>query len=252
MLKRLIATLVLTLSAALAVPTELKVNLMVGQEPLKFGNTYQTPTGFSYQIDLLKFYISEVALVRADGTEVKVDGLALADFKKDGPTQGVSIMKLDLPAGEYSGLRFNIGVPRELNHQDASLQKAPLGVDSGMYWAWNPGYIFYRLEGRVMLPQGEQKWVVHMGTDAFRLTARLQDLQTRKIKYMVGASGGSIGFNLDVAAAFNAGPGGVYLDWNKAEIRQLHGLSPVTRPMMAIAYYNMTNAFGDSMMGHGH
>lgn len=233
----------LCLTGALAAPLELKINLRVGDQPLQFGKTYQTPQGQPYQIELLKMYISEVALVRPDGREVGADGLVLAEFKRGTPTQGVSVMKLDVPAGQYRGIRFNVGVPRELNHLDAGTQQMPLGVNSGMYWAWNPGYIFYRLEGVVLLPEGKQKWVIHMGTDAFRIPVRLQDLQTRRVQINVPPNGGSITLNLDVAKAFQPGPGGAFVDWRKQSLRQLHGLSPETSFLMSVVYFNMQTAF---------
>ena len=182
----------IVLTGALAAPVELKINLRIGDQALQLGQIYQTPQGQRYRIDLLKFYISEVALVRPDGREVRAEGLVLAEFKGDAPTQGVSVMKMDVPAGQYRGIRFNVGVPRELNHLDAGTQQLPLGVNSGMYWAWNPGYIFYRLEGTAFLPEGNQKWVIHMGTDAYRIPVRLQDLQTRRVQIKILTSGGVI------------------------------------------------------------
>ncbi|MDX2006262.1 MAG: MbnP family protein [Meiothermus sp.] len=243
MKKLLFALATLTLGAVFAAPLELKINLRIGDQPLQFGQTYKTPTGLDYQIDLLRFYISDLALVRADGSEVKVEGITLVDFKRDQPTQGVSVLKANVPAGEYRGIRFNVGVPRELNHLDATNQAMPLGVNSGMFWAWNPGYIFYRLEGRALLPGGAQRWVVHMGTDAFRLPVRIQDLQTRNVRINVADAGGTVTLNLNVAAAFQPGPAGAFVDWSKPELRQLHGLSPQTRPIMSVAYFNMTTAF---------
>ncbi|GIW35265.1 MbnP family protein [Meiothermus sp.] len=235
--------LTLGLAGALAAPVELKINLRVGDQPLQFGQTYQTPQGQRYQIELLRFYISEVALVRPDGREVRADGLVLAEFKREAPTQGVSVIKMDVPAGQYRGIRFNVGVPRELNHLDAGTQQMPLGVNSGMYWAWNPGYIFYRLEGVALLPEGKQKWIIHMGTDAFRIPVRLQDLQTRRVQINIPPAGGSITLNLDVARAFQPGPGGAFVDWRKQSLRQLHGLSPETSLLMSVVYFNMQTAF---------
>jgi hypothetical protein len=172
-----------------------------------------------------------------------VDGLVLADFKRDAPTQGVSVMRMEVPPGEYRGIRFNVGVPRELNHLDATTQQMPLGINSGMFWAWNPGYIFYRLEGTALLPDGNQGWVIHMGTDSFRLPVRIHDLQTRRVRIHIPPSGGTITLNLDLAAAFQPGPGGAFLDWSRPELRQLHGLSPQTRLIMSVVYFNMSNAF---------
>jgi hypothetical protein len=233
----------IVLTGALAAPVELKINLRIGDQALQLGQIYQTPQGQRYRIDLLKFYISEVALVRPDGREVRAEGLVLAEFKGDAPTQGVSVMKMDVPAGQYRGIRFNVGVPRELNHLDAGTQQLPLGVNSGMYWAWNPGYIFYRLEGTAFLPEGNQKWVIHMGTDAYRIPVRLQDLQPRRVQINILPSGGVITLNLDVAKAFQPGPGGAFVDWRKPPLRQLHGLSPETALLMSVVYFHMQSAF---------
>lgn len=243
MTKSWLAYLVLLMMGALAAPVELKVSLRVGDQPLQWNQIYQTSQGQRYQIDLLKFYISELALVRPDGREVRVNELVLAEFKRGTPTQGVSVMKINVPAGQYRGLRFNVGVPRELNHLDAGTQQLPLGVNSGMYWAWNPGYIFYRLEGTALLPEGNQKWVIRMGTDAFRIPVRLHDLQTRRVQIHIPPGGGTISLNLDLARAFQPGPGGVFVDWRKQSLRQLHGLSPETSLLMSVVYFNMQSAF---------
>lgn len=241
-MQKLIA-LTLAMGLALAAPVELKVSLKVGDKPMFYHEVYQTPQGQKYQIDLLKFFISDVALVKADGSEVKIPGLVLANFEKGTPPQDITVMKFDAPAGKYVGIRFDVGVPREQNYLDASLQKAPLGVESGMYWAWNPGYIFYRLEGRALLDSGEKKWVVHMGFENFRLPVRLHDLQSNKIQIEVPEAGGAIRLDLNIAAAFQPGPGGVFLDWSKPDLLQMHGMSPQTRPIMSVINFNMTNAF---------
>ena len=72
------------LSSSLAAPIELKVNLRVGNAPLELGKIYKTAGGIDYQVDLLKFYVSNVALVKADGSLVSVPGLSLAEFKGTG------------------------------------------------------------------------------------------------------------------------------------------------------------------------
>ncbi|RDI95475.1 hypothetical protein DV704_06215 [Meiothermus sp. QL-1] len=231
------------LAGGLAAPVELRLSLRVGDQAFAWGRTYQTPQGQRYRIDLLKFYLSDLALVRPDGREVRVEGLVLAEFKPSAPTQGVPLMRFEAPPGEYRGLRFDVGVPRELNHQDAATQAWPLGINSGMYWAWNPGYIFYRLEGTAFLPEGSRKWVIHMGTDAFRLPVRLHDLQMRRVRLEIPPRGAVLVLNLDLGRAFWPGPGGVFLDWREPALRQLHGLSPQTRPWMSVVYHNMLDAF---------
>ncbi|NJK46153.1 MAG: hypothetical protein HC933_19540 [Pleurocapsa sp. SU_196_0] len=45
---------------------DLKMNVRVGDAPLELGKTYKTPSGAEFTVDLLKFYASNVQLVKAD------------------------------------------------------------------------------------------------------------------------------------------------------------------------------------------
>ncbi len=260
-------------------PFELKVNLRVGNEPLELGKMYKTPGGLDYQVDLLKFYISNLVLVKADGGFVQIPGLSLAEFKGAGTmaggghssgghssgghgssggstassmdmmpggmmmnatgTQDAVVFKGNAPVGEYRGVRFEVGVPRELNNQDASLQKMPLGVGSGMFWAWNPGYIFYRFEGKTMIAGKAEPFLLHMGTDAYRMPVGFFDLQKPGVKVNVTAQGGAVRINLNVAKVFERGPNSTApWDLTTKELRVMHG-----GPNVGQAYLNLLGAW---------
>lgn len=228
----------LTLGGALAAPVELKVSLTVGDKPLVMGQTYQNPAGNTYLVNLLRFYLSNVALVKRDGSEVKAEGLTLAEFKQGGSVQDVTVMKMDVPAGDYAGIRFNVGVPRELNHLDAAKQQAPLGVGSGMYWSWNAGYIFYRFEGKFMKGNTPTPFLMHMGTDDALQHVNLADLEGYSTPIKVPETGGSVRVNLDVSKVFAAGLKGEAYDLNKPQYAQVHG-GPVSQQ----AYTNLLGAW---------
>lgn len=238
MVKLAVPALAALLSAALAAPLELKVSLKVGDQPLVMGQNYQNPAGNIYSVNLLRFYLSNVALVRRDGSEVKVDGLILAEFRPGGPVQDVTVMKAEVPAGDYAGVRFSVGVPRELNHMDAANQKAPLGVGSGMYWSWNAGYIFYRFEGKFMKGSTPTPFLIHMGGDALMQNVDLADLETYSTPVKVPAGGGSVRVTLDVAKLFSSGAGGEPYDLNVAKYTQVHG-----GPVALQAYTNLQGAW---------
>ena len=252
-------------------PLELRVNLRVGDAPLEMGKMYKTPGGLDYQVDLLKFYVSNVVLVKADGGLVPISGLSLAEFKGAGAmagghggsasssstgssvdmmqggmmmsattTQNAVVFKGNAPVGEYRGVRFDVGVPRELNNQDASLQKMPLGVESGMFWAWNPGYIFYRFEGKTVIAGKAEPFLLHMGTDAYRMAVGLFDLQKPGVKVNVTAQGGAARINLNVAKVFERGPNSTApWDLRVKELRVMHG-----GPQVGQAYLNLLGAWG--------
>ncbi|NJK61634.1 MAG: metallo-mystery pair system four-Cys motif protein [Synechococcaceae cyanobacterium SM2_3_1] len=136
---------------------------MVGGQPFACGQRYPnlgsagtevTPTDF-------RFYVSEVALIDAEGTIVPVsleqDGIwqyesvALLDFEdKSGPCANGTTETRDqvvgtVPAGDYQGLQFTLGIPFELNHEDATLASSPLNLTS-MWWNWQGGYKFVRID----------------------------------------------------------------------------------------------------------
>src|SRR5690606_33699956 len=67
-----------------------------------------------------------------------------------------------VPAGDYVGVRFLLGVPFELNHQDVGMAPSPLNVPS-MFWTWQGGYKFARVDLRNDNPDGDS-WFWHQGS----------------------------------------------------------------------------------------
>ena len=135
---------------------------MVGDQPFACGETYSLGEPASAMTPLdFRFYVSEVALLDAEGNEVPLvlqqDGkwqhqnVALLDFEDksgacangtpDTRTQVVG----SVPAGDYRGLKFTLGVPFGLNHIDSTLAPSPLNLTS-LWWNWNFGYKFARID----------------------------------------------------------------------------------------------------------
>ena len=161
-------------------PVTLRFKAMVGSEPFACGKSYEgigtakariTPQDF-------RFYVSEVQLIDRAGKAVPVDlvqdrkwqhrDVALLDFEdKSGPclngTADTNLMvRGSVPAGDYAGVRFTLGVPFGLNHEDALLAYSPLNL-SGLFWSWLAGYKFLRLDMAVSRGPG---FVVHLGSTA--------------------------------------------------------------------------------------
>lgn len=137
---------------------------MVGAEPFACGRTYTGlgTTGTTYQPKDFRLYVHNVRLVSTSGEEVPVSltedgvwqggGVALLDFEDrtglcSNGTEGTNTRIIGTaPGGHYSGLRFTVGVPFEKNHQAVELNHPPLKV-STLYWTWQSGYKFLRLDG---------------------------------------------------------------------------------------------------------
>lgn len=123
----------------------------------------------------LRFYVSDVGLIDQDGHEVPLrlhdDGLwqredlALLDLEHGSAecvngTGGVNqVLRGTVASGDYTSLRFTVGVPFELNHRDPLLAQAPLD-DAAMHWHWRGGYKFLRAGIR----NARDSFWVHLGS----------------------------------------------------------------------------------------
>jgi hypothetical protein len=134
---------------------EINFKAVSNGQDLVLGEVYEANSGRKFLVEKLKFFISDVVLVKADGSEMPLVNIALIDMAEDqllktGHNGGV-YKQYNVPAGLYKGIKFGIGVKESLNHIDPATQDEnhPLGVVNGMNWNWTSGYRFIVYEGRV-------------------------------------------------------------------------------------------------------
>lgn len=130
-------------------PVQFMVHPMRGEEHMEYGieNFVRLPDGRKVSFDLAQLYLSGFELLKADGSAVRLaDSYALV-------TEDEATFRLGkAPTGDYTGIRFQIGVDSAANHSDPSLRAAdhPLALRApSMHWSWNTGYIFIKAEGDV-------------------------------------------------------------------------------------------------------
>ncbi|SJZ35942.1 MbnP family protein [Sediminibacterium ginsengisoli] len=133
---------------------------------------YTNSVGEDFTITMLQYYISNVQLTTTDGTKYAVpqDSSYFLVRESDPATQ---FCKLNVPLGEYRSVSFVLGVDSLRSTMDVSkrtgvLDPAATGHDDGgMYWGWNSGYIFFRMEGISSFapadPAGLKKFRYHIG-----------------------------------------------------------------------------------------
>jgi uncharacterized repeat protein (TIGR04052 family) len=165
----------------------------VGAAPFECGKSYDgvgttgsriTPTDF-------RLYLHRVRLIDREGREVpleleqdgkwQVDDIALLDFENgtgpcaNGTAETREIIRGSAPAGEYSGLKFTVGVPFARNHADPAKAPSPLNL-SQLFWVWNSGYKFARIEMQTTgLPNG---WMLHLGSTGCQPGGTAQTIPT--------------------------------------------------------------------------
>ncbi|MBL7923256.1 MAG: hypothetical protein JNL88_03570 [Bacteroidia bacterium] len=104
--------------------------------------SYTNASGESFTISKLKYYISNVQLMKDDAvTFTMPESYFLVDESNQASTK-LSIP--DVPAGSYNKIRFLIGVDSARNVSGA--QTGAL-TPSDMFWTWSTGYIFFKMEG---------------------------------------------------------------------------------------------------------
>jgi uncharacterized repeat protein (TIGR04052 family) len=126
-----------------------------------------------------RFFLSQIEAKNAAGEWVALamgnvapwqhDGVALLDFEdgsagcsESGTPETNAVVTGTLPAGEYSALRFAVGLPFAKNHLDSATAPEPLNAP-GMFWSWQGGYKFARVD---LLVEGGAvpRWNVHVGS----------------------------------------------------------------------------------------
>jgi hypothetical protein len=113
-----------------------------------FANDFTNGDGTKIRLELLRFYISDVRFVsKKKSEEVVVTDIALLEFDLAGSGQAA----IKIPAGDYTAIRFGLGVSPDLNETDPSAFNEtghPLNVTQNTYWGMNGLYKFVMLDGR--------------------------------------------------------------------------------------------------------
>ena len=162
-----------------AVLIDLALDANADGTPFAIGANLTSANGLDYKVSMLRFYLSHVEMVDGSGVArpaVLADaggvplkyGVTLVDFANP-ESQLIHVLA---PPGSYESVSVGVGVPRDcsggvgiLNHENASEQTPPLDVDSDMYWGWDPGYVHFKIEGRVNAPNGARSFAFHLGDD---------------------------------------------------------------------------------------
>lgn len=111
--------------------------------------SYTNAAGQNFKVTMLKYYVSNFKLTKADGSVYTVPQ-AESYFLIDESIPGSRLARLNVPEGEYINVSFVLGVDSLRNTMDVSQRTGVLDVSgpaTDMYWSWNSGYIFFKLEG---------------------------------------------------------------------------------------------------------
>jgi len=124
-------------------------NIVGGQRLALNTVTYTNPAGEPFTITRLNYFVSNVKLTKSDGQVVSFPDRYFLIRQAD--ANSLKITLPDVPAGDYIKLDYLIGVDSlrsvaDISQRTGVLDPASYG-DDNMYWSWNSGYIFFKMEG---------------------------------------------------------------------------------------------------------
>ncbi len=131
-------------------PITLEFDNIVGGADLQLNTgSYTNESGEQFKVSMLRYFVSNIVLTNVNGSKYIVpqdSSYFLIDESKPSTLK----TSIKIPEGEYSKLEFILGVDSLRNTKDLSQRTGvldPTGEASGMYWSWNSGYIFFKMEG---------------------------------------------------------------------------------------------------------
>jgi uncharacterized repeat protein (TIGR04052 family) len=177
-------------------PVTIRFAAKVGNQPFACGSTYRLGKPATQQtLSDFRFYVSDVALIDAQGKIVPLtleqdnkwqhQTVALLDFENktgacvNGTTEVRDRVVGTVPKGNYKGVKFTLGIPFSLNHEDSALAPSPLNL-TGLWWNWQFGYKFARIDLQSPTAHRQTKapgheasggFPIHLGSAGCEMTA---------------------------------------------------------------------------------
>lgn len=167
-----------------------------GSTPVTCGSSLTLGTSSkAVKVQDMRFYVSNINLVKTDGSKVRLTLNNTADnYNYDNGTNAVSLIDLEdksgscagststnstvvgtVPAGRYTGVELEVGVPFAFNHFDSTASTTPAvlqsSVQPGMAWNWRGGRKFTKIElaqdtnvDSTAWPNGNDTVLLHLGS----------------------------------------------------------------------------------------
>ncbi len=133
-------------------PINIQFQNMANELPITLNTgKYTNASGESFSISLLQYFVSNIELISADGKVYTVPQDSSYFLIKQANPQTQTI-QLNVPEGRYAKIKFVLGIDSVRNTKPLSKRTGVLDPSSyegaeNMYWSWNSGYIFFKMEG---------------------------------------------------------------------------------------------------------
>ncbi len=174
----------------------IQLNLRYKNQPFQLNQFYVSKTD-TFEVSVMKLYLSSFEIKYKDGTSsVEKNSYHLVDAFD---TKSQQIRLSTQVSKEISAIKFNIGIDSTASVSGALA--GDLDPSNGMYWAWQSGYINFKLEGKSnRCPTRKNKFQFHLGGYA----APMYAMRTVELPYNRKIRNNEMALIIDVAPFFSA------------------------------------------------
>lgn len=128
----------------------LEFDNVAGDDEFTFNKEYTNAAGEKFTTTILKYYISNISLVTTSGTVYTVPQDNSYFLVDESVPTSTKVKLSNIPEGDYKEVRYTIGVDSVRSTMPIEKRQGALdmsGQGKDMYWDWNSGYIFFKMEG---------------------------------------------------------------------------------------------------------
>ena len=198
------------------VTSEIEFVVTNGDKEMNLYDHADLSTGFDFELQLFKAYISNIMLIKDDSSEVLLKDVEILELGKD----NMHTVSFTIPSGSYTSLRVGYGLTPDQNNSDPTSfdESHPLSNFQSMHWPMIK-YRFVKLEGFAKSLTDTTNYLVsmHPGTDP------LYQVVSYKFDTPLEVTDGfnsSFRVSMDISDIFD-GPAGV-IDFSKDNANQVH------------------------------
>lgn len=118
----------------------------VDSQILSLDSSYTNPHGETFTVRNFRYYIKSISVIENSGDHIyKIWQLPESYFLIDERKLESKSISFQIPFANISSIQFSIGIDSIKNV--SGVQTGALDPANGMFWTWNSGYIFAKLEG---------------------------------------------------------------------------------------------------------
>lgn len=150
---------------------------------------YTNAFGQSYSVSKFDYFVSNIVLKNEDGSTYTVPQDSSYFLIKESNSASQEIT-LRVPEGNYTAVTFTIGIDSLMNTKPNGERPSSLdvgGAAAGMYWVWNSGYIFLKMEGKYNDPTDTvvemSPFTYHIGGFGGYTTPTINNIKTTTLNF---------------------------------------------------------------------